>query len=118
MEISDHIRTAREFLEKAELEFAAGDELQASEKLWGAVSHAVIAVSLERGWRCHKHRYLKIAVKRLANETGNANLVNEFSEGEKLHANFYHGFMLGASYHNEIATASSFVDHILALLDT
>ena len=38
-----HVRTARSFLEAAEREFAAGDALQGSEKLWGAAAHAVLA---------------------------------------------------------------------------
>ena len=35
MEVQDHIATANEFLEAADREFAAGDQLQGSEKLWG-----------------------------------------------------------------------------------
>ena len=40
---------AREMIEK-------GDRLQASEKIWGAVVHAIKAVARERGWSFTKHR--------------------------------------------------------------
>ena len=50
MNIEDHIQTAHGFLEDADREFSAGDHLQASEKLWGAASHAVMAVAQQHDW--------------------------------------------------------------------
>ena len=41
----NHAATANEFLDASDQEFAAGDHLQASEKLWGAATHAVMAVA-------------------------------------------------------------------------
>ena len=34
----EHAQTALEFLEKADQHFADGDQIQASEKLWGAAA--------------------------------------------------------------------------------
>ena len=45
MLVHQHIQTAQDFLEAADREFEAGDILQGSEKMWGAASHAVMAVS-------------------------------------------------------------------------
>jgi hypothetical protein len=72
MQTRDHVRTAREFLTAADREFDAGDHLQAklwgaashaliavaqqSEKLWGAASHALIAVAQQRNWPHGSHR--------------------------------------------------------------
>ena len=89
----DHLRTAREFLAAADREFAAGDHLQASEKLWGASSHALIAVAQQRDWPHGSHRALRRAVQLLADETGDAALDDGFAVAEKFHANFYHDFM-------------------------
>jgi hypothetical protein len=50
MLVQEHVQTAREFLEAADGEFAAGDVLQGSEKMWGAASHAVMAVAQQQGW--------------------------------------------------------------------
>ena len=89
----EHVQTAREFLADADEEFAAGDVLQASEKMWGAATHAVIAVAQRRGWLYGGHREMRVAVARLAQEHDDSNLNAGFSVAEKLHANFYHGFM-------------------------
>jgi hypothetical protein len=45
--IQDHAVTAEDFLAASDREFAAGDVLQASEKLWGAAAHAITAVAKE-----------------------------------------------------------------------
>ena len=68
MTLEEHIETGLRFLEQSRQEFAVGDTLQGSEKLWGAVSHAVIAIALGRGWSCGSHYLLKSAVRQLADE--------------------------------------------------
>ena len=40
--------TAQDFLKAADREFAEGDALQGSEKLWGAASHAVMTLAKQR----------------------------------------------------------------------
>ena len=70
MQTRDHVRTAREFLTAADREFEAGDHLQASEKLWGAASHALIAVAQQRNLPHGSHRALKKAAQLLVDETG------------------------------------------------
>ena len=49
MTSAEHIETAKQFLADSDREFLDGDELQASEKLWGAASHAVMAIAEQRG---------------------------------------------------------------------
>ena len=93
MVIEEHIQTAQDFLEASDREFAAGDVLQGSEKLWGAASHAVIAAARQRGWAYGKHQALKSVVRRLYEESGDDLLVAWFGLAEKFHANFYHDFM-------------------------
>ena len=44
MTVSEHAQTARDFLAASDREFAAGDHLQGSEKLYGAATQAVIAI--------------------------------------------------------------------------
>ena len=68
MMVQDHVQTAQGFLEVADAEFAAGDNLQASEKMWGAASHAVMAVALQRDWKHGSHRDLKNAAETLSKE--------------------------------------------------
>ena len=89
----EHVETAQRFLDDAEDEFAGGDVLQGSDKIWGAVSHAVIAIAQQRGWMYGDHRSLKVAVRRLAKEHDDPLIESAFGLAEKFHANFYHGFM-------------------------
>ena len=61
MQTTEHTQTAQDFLEAADREFEAGDDLQGSEKMWGAAAHAVMMVAQERGWPYDSHRHLKAA---------------------------------------------------------
>ena len=118
MLIGEHTRTAREFLTAADAELAAGDILQGCEKLWGAASHAVIAAAQRRVWRCGSHGAMRAAVRALADEVGDARLLSGFAEAEKLHANFYHGFMDELDLGESRIIVHDFVHRILALIDS
>ena len=115
MQISDHLRTAREFLTAADQEFAAGDHLQASEKLWGAASHALIAVAQQHNWPHGSHRALKQATRLLVDETGDGTLHAGFAVAEKFHANFYHDFMEDYQLDADRPTVNDFVERLLVL---
>ena len=117
MNVQEHIQTARHFLSESAREFAAGDVLQASEKLWGAAAHAAVAVAQTREWRHSKHRHLKIAVRRLADELGDARLASGFAAAERFHANFYHGFMDEDEIEQDRVKAREFVEKTLSVLE-
>lgn len=89
----EHAQTAQEFLDVADEEFADGDMLQGSEKMWGAAAHAVMAVAQQRDWPFGSHGALRIAVRRLSGELDDPFLIAGFVAAEKFHANFYHDFM-------------------------
>ncbi len=112
---ADHIQTVRGFLVKADLEFAAGDPLQASEKLWGAASHVVIAVAQQRGWDHNSHGALRNVVRRLSAEYEDPSLVGGFAVAEKFHANFYHGFMGDDELDFSRPPVNRFVEQLLAI---
>ncbi len=115
MQVRDHLRTAREFLTAADTEFAAGDHLQASEKLWGAASHALIAVAQQRNWPHGSHRALKQAAQLLADEAGDTALDDGFAVAEKFHANFYHDFMEDFQLDADRPKISNFVERLLVI---
>ena len=93
MNPQEHIQTAQEFLAKSEEEFSNGDNLQASEKLWGAAVHAVLATAQQRGWNYGSHRDLMQAARRISEEQNDTSIYAQFDAARKLHANFYHGFL-------------------------
>ncbi len=95
-------------------EFSAGERLQASEKLWGAAAHAVIAVARQREWPVSKHGNLKTAVQRLARQSDDNTLTEGFSAGERFHANFYHDFMSATEIAAYRPAVRGFVERMLA----
>ena len=115
MTIEDHLQTAQDFLERSRQEFAEGDEMQGSEKLWGSASHAVMALALQRDWPINKHSDLKRAVNDLSQETGDRAMKASFSVAEKFHANYYHGFMEDFQIVDDRPLVEEFVVQLLAL---
>jgi hypothetical protein len=115
LQTKEHAQTAREFLVASDREFEAGDHLQASEKLWGAASHALIAVAQQRNLPHGSHRALKTAAQLLVDETGDMALLAGFLAAQKFHANFYHDFMEDFDLDADRPTVKDFVDRLMAL---
>lgn len=117
MQQEDHGRQALEIFTASDLEFDAGDRLQASEKLWGAATHAVMAVAILRDWPCRSHRALSNAVVRLQRETGDSLLAPGFGVAEKFHRNFSHDEMPDYEVERDRPTVHDFVNRMLAPLE-
>ena len=118
MNHENHSQTALEFLTASDEEFAAGDHLQASEKLWGAASHAVMAVADQRGWECRSHRAMQNAVKRIAEQHDDELVQGNFRAAEIFHSNFYHDEMEDYAIENGRPLVHAFVHRMLSYLDS
>ena len=112
----DHAQTALDFLAASDQEFADGDRLQASEKLWGAATQALMAVAQQQGWPYGSHQALKASARRLADEHNDRQILVGFRTAEKFHANFYHDFMVDFDLDDERPDVHDFVHRVLALL--
>ena len=88
-----HAQIARDFLSKSIEEFASGDNLQASEKLWGATAHAIMAVAENRGLKCNSHKGYRAVINQLTDSPDYQLLRLGFSAAEMFHGNFYNNFM-------------------------
>ena len=110
-----HAQTALDFLEKADRHFAEGDQIQASEKLWGATAHAVMSVSLGRGWPHTSHPAMKRAAERLSEEHGDPQIADRFAVAEKYHRDFYHLFMEEEEWTTDRPKIRDLVARVLAL---
>ena len=90
-ELSNRYWQMSEFLiRKAEEEMDTGEDLmQASEKAWGAVAHAIKSISATRGWAHHYHLLLRDAIAILRLEYDSPGLVPLYSSAEAMHSNFY-----------------------------
>ena len=114
MNQADHSQTALEFLTVSDEEFAAGDHLQASEKLWGAATHAVMAVADQRGWECRSHRAMKNVVRQVAEQYDDELVQGSFAAAEKFHKNFYHDEMEDYEVEADRPVVHQFVHRMLS----
>ena len=93
MEPDEHIDTAQELLAEADRKFAEDRGIQASEMLWGAAAHMMIAVSQQLNLPYRNHNAMKNAANFLAEELGDPTIADDFETAERFHRNFYHGDM-------------------------
>ena len=112
---TEHIATAQQFLVDADREYEAGDILQASEKLWGAASHIVIAEMKRREMPIRTHRQTVQAVNALAEEFETPSLADWFIAAQGLHRNFYNGDLDDADFLNHRLRVIWFVERMIEL---
>ncbi len=74
------------------------DLVQASEKYWEAVTAILNAIGEIRGWDHYTHRDYNVIIENLYEETGDKDLLADFSIAERLHSNFYHNFMRKSAF--------------------
>ena len=91
--VQDHLQAARGSLAESDREFAAGDNIRASENLWRAASSAAIAAAESRGWEHCSRRALKTAASRLAAERNDPLIEGRFGVAEKFRMNVDYNFM-------------------------
>ena len=116
--VQEHVQIARSFLENAGREFDAGDQLQGSEKLWGAATHAVTALAKQRGWRFGKSNARFRAVERLSEEENESFFNTGYWAAEQFHANFYHDFMEDDTIERGRPVVAEFVRRVLVLVES
>ncbi|RLI12274.1 PaREP1/PaREP8 domain-contain protein [Candidatus Bathyarchaeota archaeon] len=92
------------------------DLTQAGEKLWGAVCSLLSALAEERGWRHYSHRDYCDIIERLAHELGEPELSVMFASAERLHANYYHGFLRPEGFKANKKMALALVEKLRKLL--
>ena len=118
MNAAEHAQTARDFLVASDREFAAGDHLQGSEKLYGAATQAIIAICQQRGWRYKSHRAMQQAVGALSREYRDPTLLNGYLAASKFHENFFHDNMEDYEIESSRPGVHHFVGQLLTLLDS
>ena len=84
-----HTRLARQMLDNAEWEIAAGDLTQGAEKLWGATSQSLKAYCASHGLPHGKYEHRRRAVLDLATRMYNPSIQLAFGVAQACHANFY-----------------------------
>ena len=111
--IGFHLETSRRFILQAEAALIAGDEIQASEKAWGAAAHAIKSVAELYRWSHDSHADLFRAVNNIVRMSGDPEILSLFSAAIVLRQNCYEGW-LDAEY---IAGCIEDVKRLLIKLD-
>jgi hypothetical protein len=114
---TDHAQTATGFLIDSDREFDAGDTLQASEKLWGAAAHAIMAVAQRRGLEYGTHRTLINSARAIAEETDDNQLRIGILAAQHFHSNLHNGTMEPEDIEYDRPLVHRFVALMLALLN-
>ncbi len=93
--LESHRSHSARFLAHADEMIRAGDRLQASEKIWGAVAHALKAVANDRGWEHDGHQRLRNVALHLQDHPAVANpeIGTLLRSVEAFHRNFYNDNM-------------------------
>ena len=91
----------------------AGDRLQASEKIWGAVSHALRAVASKRGWPISVNADARDVARYIAQQVGDGELT-ALGGVELYHYNFYKDAMDVEDIRDGLATAERICGKLLA----
>lgn len=113
--IEPHDELSRRLLGHAEAMIAAGDRLQASEKMWGAVAHKLKAIAAERGWPNRSHADARAIVRHIAAQPGNRKISHLFrGVAEDAHRNFYDDTALIEDLSEDLAE----IRELIGLLDS
>ena len=96
------IREAEGYLQR-------GNNIQASEKGWGAAAQALKAVAEERGWNHGGHRRIVDVAQQVADEQDRQDLLSLFGVAQALHINFYEDWL-------ESSTISTYLEDVKKLL--
>ncbi|MEM3833722.1 MAG: PaREP1 family protein [Thermofilum sp.] len=114
--VDAYLKLHEKYLKETEELYAKGDLQQAGEKYWGAVTALLSAVAEKRGLPHHSHRDYAEIIELLHEERGDAELPRLFASAERLHANFYHGFLKMPSFEIHRRDALKLVEKLKLLL--
>ena len=122
--MTDHLKASpperyeeisRHLLEQAQEELDKGDILQASDKVWGAVTEAVKAHARQRGWSCHTENYLRDAARCIAVEQGREDLRTLYGYLEAVHQRLSERAEESDEVQNCLNSAKVYIQEVAAL---
>ena len=88
-EPNKHAELSRWCIGEAENYLRRRNNIQASEKGWGAAAQALKAIAEERGWNHNGHGLLVDIAKQVSDEQGRTDIIAWFGTAQSLHVNFY-----------------------------
>ncbi len=92
-EPNKHAELSRWCIGEADNYLRAGNNIQASEKGWGAAAQALKAIAEERGWNHGSHTLIVDIVQQVSYEESSPDLIRLFGSAQALHTNFYEDWL-------------------------
>ena len=84
-----YFQLSQRFLKHAQEQLELGNTLQASEKTYGAVAHAVKSYGELRGWNHSNHHRVGLILDQLRDEENDPRLTEAFDAVVSLHNNYF-----------------------------
>ena len=107
-----YFRLSQRLLKHAQEQLDLGDTVQASEKAYGAVSHAVKSYAELRGWNHYNHHRVGLIMDQLSEEWADPNLVTLHMAVKALHDNFFEYELSTVQVQAGIDAAKEMVDRL------
>ena len=92
-ESTKYAELSRWCIGEADNDLRRRNNIQASEKGWGAAAQALKSVAEERGWNHQGHGLLVDIAKQVADELSRPDLFIAFGAAQSLHVNFYENWL-------------------------
>ena len=90
---AEHISEAADCLQISQELVTSGRRRQASDILWLAVKHAISAIAIATGQDYGKYQHKQAVVRRLADATGDDQLLASLKVAMRIHADADQGFL-------------------------
>ena len=116
MQPTDHLQTALELLDAADLEFALGRGKPACEMVWGAAVKAMTAAAQQHGWPHSNEESLWKAAKRLADEWDYSYWYVGFSVASKFQKHYYQDIAFEFEIQGDRPIVRRFIERLCARL--
>ena len=110
-----YFRLSQRLLKHAQQQLELGDTVQASEKAYGAVSHAVKSYAELRGWNHYNHYRVGLVLDQLRDEENDPSLTEGYDAIESLHKNFFEHEMEVTRVKDRVDTARNLIDKLESL---
>ena len=107
-----YFQLSQRLLKHAQEQLEQGDTVQASEKAYGAVSHAVKSYGELRGWNHFNHHRVGLILDQLRDEESDPTLTESYDAVESLHKNFFEHEMDPTRVKDRVDTARTLVDKL------
>ena len=106
--VADRVQISRRLIQQARAELDAGDRLQATEKIWGALAQMLKAHGQQRGWQnLGGHRTVGHIARQLDAEYDEIKVSDAYIAADNGHRNFYDNEMSVPEIQEILADVSS-----------